>query len=103
MEEAKWYVIHTYAGYEAMVQDSLLQLIENNNLQDKILKIKIPTEETLEEKANGKKKVVERNVLGKRLLYGFQGADRISVLNLERAKKECDHAPERKREQSVGV
>ncbi|MDY2841890.1 MAG: transcription termination/antitermination protein NusG [Candidatus Borkfalkiaceae bacterium] len=60
MEEARWYVIHTYSGYEAMVKDSLEKLIENNNLQDKICEIKIPTEETLEEKANGKKKVVER-------------------------------------------
>ncbi len=60
LEEAKWYVIHTYSGYETMVKDSLEKLIENNNLQDKIGEIQIPTEETLEEKANGKKKVVER-------------------------------------------
>ena len=59
-EQAKWYVIHTYSGYEAMVKDSLEKLIENNNLQDYICEIQIPTEETLEEKANGKKKIVER-------------------------------------------
>lgn len=59
-EQAKWYVIHTYSGYEAMVKDSLEKLIENNNLQDNIYEIQIPMEETLEEKANGKKKVVER-------------------------------------------
>ncbi len=59
-EQAKWYVIHTYSGYEAMVKDSLEKLIENNNLQENIFEIQIPTEETLEEKANGKKKVVER-------------------------------------------
>ena len=59
-EEAKWYVIHTYSGYEAMVKDSLEKLIENNNLQENIYEIQIPTEETLEEKANGKKKLVER-------------------------------------------
>ena len=60
IEEAKWYVIHTYSGYEAMVKDSLEKLIENNNLQENIFEIQIPTEETLEEKANGKKKIVER-------------------------------------------
>ncbi len=60
IEQAKWYVIHTYSGYEAMVKDSLEKLIENNNLQDSIVDIQIPTEETLEEKANGKKKVVVR-------------------------------------------
>ena len=59
-EQARWYVIHTYSGYEAMVKDSLEKLIENNNLQANIFEIKIPTEETLEEKANGKKKIVER-------------------------------------------
>lgn len=58
--DVKWYVIHTYSGYEAMVKDSLEKLIENNNLQDNIYDIQIPTEETLEAKANGKKKVVER-------------------------------------------
>lgn len=60
IEEARWYVIHTYSGYEAMVKDNLEKLIENNNLQENIFEIQIPTEETLEEKANGKKKVVER-------------------------------------------
>ena len=60
VEQARWYVIHTYSGYEAMVKDSLEKLIENNNLQENIFEIQIPTEETLEEKANGKKKIVER-------------------------------------------
>ena len=60
IEESRWYVIHTYSGYEAMVKDSLEKLIENNNLQENIYEITIPTEETLEEKANGKKKVVTR-------------------------------------------
>ncbi len=60
IEEARWYVIHTYSGYEAMVKDSLEKLIENNNLQENIFEIQIPMEETLEEKANGKKKIVER-------------------------------------------
>ena len=59
-EQTRWYVIHTYSGYEAMVKDSLEKLIENNNLQENIFEIQIPTEETLEEKANGKKKIVER-------------------------------------------
>ena len=60
VEEPKWYVIHTYSSYEAMVKDNLEKIIENNNLQENIFEIKIPTEETLEEKANGKKKIFER-------------------------------------------
>ena len=61
-EQAKWYVIHTYSGYEALVKDNIEKLIENNNLGDVIFDIKIPTEETIEEK-NGKKKVVQRKIL----------------------------------------
>ena len=61
--EPKWYILHTYSGYEAMVKESLLRLIENNNLSDQIADVKIPTEQTIEEKANGKKKVVERKLL----------------------------------------
>ena len=60
VEEPKWYVIHTYSSYEAMVKDNLEKIIENNNLQNKIFEIAIPTEETMEEKANGKKKIFER-------------------------------------------
>ncbi len=60
-ESAKWYVIHTYSGYESLVKDNIEKLIENNNLGDTIVDIKIPTEETIEEK-NGKKKVVTRKI-----------------------------------------
>lgn len=60
--QAKWYVLHTYSGYEMMVKDSLEKLIENNNLKDNIFDLKIPMEQTIEEK-NGKKKVVERKLL----------------------------------------
>ena len=55
--QAKWYVLHTYSGYEMMVKSSLEQLIENNNLQDSIFDLRIPMEQTIEEKG-GKKKVV---------------------------------------------
>ena len=61
-EEPKWYILHTYSGYEAMVKDSLEKLIENNNLSDYIVDLKIPMEQVIEEK-NGKKKVVERKLL----------------------------------------
>lgn len=62
MGTAKWYVIHTYSGYEAMVKDTLEKMVENSNLQEQILEIKIPMEQTIEEK-NGKKKVVLRKIL----------------------------------------
>ena len=61
-EQPKWYILHTYSGYEAMVKDSLEKLIVNNNLQDYIVDVKIPMEQVVEEK-NGKLKVVERKLL----------------------------------------
>ena len=42
-DNVKWYVLHTYSGYETMVRESLLWLIENNNLSDMIVDVKIPT------------------------------------------------------------
>ncbi|MBD5585633.1 MAG: transcription termination/antitermination factor NusG [Clostridia bacterium] len=61
-ENPCWYILHTYSGYESMVKDSLERLIENNNLQSMIFDVKIPMEQTIEEK-NGKRKIVERKLL----------------------------------------
>lgn len=57
-EQAQWYVIHTYSGYEAMVETNLHNMVENNNLQDYIFEIKVPVEDEVVEK-NGKRKVVQ--------------------------------------------
>ena len=61
-EKPCWYILHTYSGYEMMVKDSLFRLIENNNLKEQIFDVKIPMEQTIEEK-NGKRKIVERKLL----------------------------------------
>ncbi len=61
-EEPKWYILHTYSGYESMVKDNLEKLIENNNLGDYIVDLKIPMEQVIEEK-NGKRKIVEKKLL----------------------------------------
>lgn len=47
---AKWYVVHTYAGYENKVANDLMTTVENRNLQDMILEVKIPTETIVETK-----------------------------------------------------
>ena len=44
MAEAKWYVVHTYSGYENKVAQNLATLVENRNMQDVIFDIKVPTE-----------------------------------------------------------
>ncbi|MBR4798282.1 MAG: transcription termination/antitermination protein NusG [Oscillospiraceae bacterium] len=51
-ESAKWYVVHTYSGYENKVAQNLEKLVENRRLQDYILEVKIPTEHVVEIKDN---------------------------------------------------
>lgn len=61
LDEPKWYVLHTFTGYEAMAVDNLNKCIAKNNLQDYIMEVKVPMETVIEEK-NGKKKAVERKL-----------------------------------------
>lgn len=61
MAEAKWYVIHTYAGYENKVASNLEKMVENRQMQDLIHEIKVPTETVVEIKDN-KRKEVERKI-----------------------------------------
>lgn len=61
----RWYVIHTYAGYENKVASDLQTIVENRKLQDMILDVKIPTEtvtETVTVKKDGVEQQVERQV-----------------------------------------
>ncbi len=60
-EEAKWYVVHTYSGYEAKVATNLRTIVENRGLQDQILDINVPTE-IVTELRNGEKKEIERKL-----------------------------------------
>lgn len=60
-EEAKWYVCHTYSGYENKVATNLETIVENRKLQDWIHEIAVPTETVVEIK-DGKKKEVERKI-----------------------------------------
>lgn len=48
----RWYVAHTYAGYENKVKASLEKIIENRGLEDRIFDIKIPVEVTIEKKGD---------------------------------------------------
>ena len=57
-EEAKWYVVHTYSGYENKVKADIEKTIENRNLQDQIHEVMIPLQTVMEEK-NGEKKPVQ--------------------------------------------
>lgn len=62
IEGAKWYVLHTFSGYENVAKENLEIVKDKYNLQDRIFDIVIPMEEVVEEK-NGKKKIVPRKVM----------------------------------------
>ena len=59
--EAKWYVVHTYSGYENKVKADIEKTIENRNLHDTILEVKVPMQDVVEVK-NGSKKTVQKKM-----------------------------------------
>lgn len=60
-EQARWYVVHTFSGYENKVATNLETIVENRKLQDWIHEIRVPTEMVTETK-DGKTREVERKV-----------------------------------------
>jgi transcription termination/antitermination protein NusG len=60
-EKARWYVVHTYSGYENKVKVNLEKTIENRNLQELVLNIEVPMEEVVETK-DGKKKILLKKI-----------------------------------------
>ena len=71
MEEANWYVVHTYSGYENKVKANIDKTIENRHLEDQILEVRVPMQEVVELK-NGAKKQVQKKM--------FPGYVRINMI-----------------------
>lgn len=57
----RWYVLHTYSGYEENVSRNLKQRIESLDMEDRIFNVLVPTEKKIKIK-NGKRKVVEEKI-----------------------------------------
>lgn len=60
-DDARWYVIHTYSGYENKVASNIEKIVENRKMQDKILGVNIPLEKVVEVR-DDKTVEVERKV-----------------------------------------
>ena len=60
-EEAKWYVAHTYSGYENKVKESIEKTVENRGLDNLIKDVKVPMEDVIEKRGD-KEKVVSRKI-----------------------------------------
>ena len=61
-DNAKWYVIHTYSGYENAVKAAIEKSVVNRNMSDMVLKMEIPMETVTEVTESGVMKEVERKV-----------------------------------------
>ena len=60
-ETAKWYIVHTYSGYENKVAQDIEKVTKSQHLENLIKEVKIPTE-TLQKIKNGKTKEVKRKL-----------------------------------------
>ena len=60
--ETRWYVVHTYSGYENKVKTNLEKIIENRGISDMIMDVKIPTETVVETTATGETKTKEHKL-----------------------------------------
>ena len=61
MSEAKWYVVHTYSGYENKVKANIDKTIENRHLEDQILEVRVPMQDVVEMK-NGVQKATQKKM-----------------------------------------
>ena len=62
MEDAKWYVVHTYSGYENAVKTSIEKFVTGRGMEDQILRIEVPMETVTEVSESGEAKEVERKI-----------------------------------------
>lgn len=74
-KDIRWYVIHTYSGYENKVQDTLTRKVHSMGMDDTILQIVLPMHDE-EEMKDGQKKVVSRKVFPGYLLIRMEVNDR---------------------------
>ncbi len=73
--EAKWYVVHTYSGYENKVKANIEKTIENRHLEEQILEVRVPLEEVVEIKNGVKKQVQKKMFPGYVLVNMFMNDD----------------------------
>ena len=75
MSEAKWYVVHTYSGYENKVKANIDKTIENRHLEDQILEVRVPMQDVVELK-NGVQKAAQKKMFpGYVLIHMFMNDD----------------------------
>jgi len=75
MSEARWYVVHTYSGYENKVKANIDKAIENRHLEEQILEVRVPMQEVTELK-NGQQKISQKKLFpGYVMIHMFMNDD----------------------------
>ena len=75
MAEAKWYVVHTYSGYENKVKANIEKTIENNkHLAEQILEVRVPLQDVVEMK-NGARRTVQKKMFPGYVLLNMEMND----------------------------
>lgn len=75
-EDAKWFVVHTYSGYENKVASNIMKVVENRKMHDRILEVKIPADHIVEE-------VEEKDKKGN-IKYGEDGKPEKKIKTIDR-------------------
>ncbi len=75
MAEAKWYVIHTYSGYENKVKANIERMIVNRHLEDEILEVRVPMEDVVEIKNGARRQVQKKMFPGYVLIHMVMNDD----------------------------
>ena len=60
MSEARWYVVHTYSGYENKVKANIDKTVENRHLEDQILEVRVPMQDVVELKDGASRQVQKK-------------------------------------------
>lgn len=75
LAEAKWYVVHTYSGYENKVKNNIMQTVQNRHFEDYILEVRVPMESVVEIKNGGSKTTEKKMFPGYVLVHMIQNDD----------------------------
>jgi transcriptional antiterminator NusG len=67
--KARWYVVHTYSGYENKVKADIEKSVENRGLEDQILEVAVPLQDVVEVKNGAKKQVSKKMFPGYVLVH----------------------------------
>ena len=88
-EAAKWYVVHTYSGYENKVKANIEKTIENRHLEDQILEVRVPLQDVVEMK-NGTSRQVQKKMFPGYVLLNM--VEEMMPLGIQKPDIEVDFA-----------